>query len=690
MSPIPADEISSQPNSDLTSRPQSLATLGPALESHLSVSWGPSWEPDAPKSEDLDLCGTDMHGNVLEPASPYSWLHRARLRLGSVRDQTTVQPASDTDVLTTVFCYGDSGPAHGRADSPNTSIPLPSWNATTRLVQAFFERAMVTYHFLHLPTVIGWLKKLSTTQENNEPANLTPQQCCIAHLVLSHGALYLTQDELAELNRGEESPISSEHLYKAAMRKLDSEHGPPTLESVQARLIQVHHLFSSARPNEAWYVFGTVVQLAWALGLHRATHSRDADTSMRQQLRRRTFWSIYSTDKYVSIAIGRPMLVHDDHISQELPAAIDDEDLVVVVDAVEAGVTGLAAPGGGGGGSHHKDCGLSATVYHSLLSRIVARGISEQDETNLGTLLDSVSRNQAALDAWRAALPPILSGQVHPSSLIPKFQRQAIVLRTFYLNAVILINRPLLVHCPPSGAGARAGNHHHYHPHQEHPTLASTLASSDTAKTAETAIEACLCASQEVAARIIQFRTDTQPAEMYWFTQSMTFNAISILYVYLLRSVPMQHRGGLGSGSGSGSNEDVDIGAIHNLAQDAHRALQRLSEHNAPSFRYCHLLDELRKEVELSQAMAMASRRTAAAGSAAVLRHTSTGLSASSLPLPGGAAHGCGGEQPAQAQPRQVWPGHADPTWPPPVQGLDYFDESFWPWYDNLSTNTWS
>jgi transcription factor-like protein len=49
---------------------------------------------------------------------------------------------------------------------------------------------------------------------------------------------------------------------------------------------------------------------------------------VQAECRRRTFWSAYSLDNYLSTALGRPRTFHDDDIDQQLPSAIDDNMLV--------------------------------------------------------------------------------------------------------------------------------------------------------------------------------------------------------------------------------------------------------------------------------------------------------------------------------------------------------------------------
>jgi hypothetical protein len=122
--------------------------------------------------------------------------------------------------------------------------------------------------------------------------------------------------------------LRSLRYYLAGSQQLSREQGAVRLASVQARLCQCLWLLSQSRINHCWSLFGTVARLAIAIGLHRNRHSDSfANDQVQAECRRRTFWSAYSLDNYLSSALGRPRTFHDDDIDQQLPSAIDDHML---------------------------------------------------------------------------------------------------------------------------------------------------------------------------------------------------------------------------------------------------------------------------------------------------------------------------------------------------------------------------
>lgn len=125
------------------------------------------------------------------------------------------------------------------------------------------------------------------------------------------------------------TPLNSMRYYQAAEHQLGKERGSIRLSSVQARLTQCHYLLAQSRINQCWSQFGTVSNLALAIGLNRNRRfDRASGISMIEiECRRRTFWCAYTLDAYLSVALGRPRAFHDDDIDVPLPACVDDDDI---------------------------------------------------------------------------------------------------------------------------------------------------------------------------------------------------------------------------------------------------------------------------------------------------------------------------------------------------------------------------
>lgn len=106
--------------------------------------------------------------------------------------------------------------------------------------------------------------------------------------------------------------------YRAAEDLLQKEKGPVRLESIQARLLQCFYLLTLSRFNHAWSVFGSVVSQIFVMGLHRQSkaHSAAKKDLVYAECCKRTFWSAYMLDKFLSLSLNRPQYLRDDSIDQ--------------------------------------------------------------------------------------------------------------------------------------------------------------------------------------------------------------------------------------------------------------------------------------------------------------------------------------------------------------------------------------
>ena len=76
----------------------------------------------------------------------------------------------------------------------------------------------------------------------------------------------------------------------------------------------------------AWYWIGIAIILSQSLGLHRSPQfigRGPLPSEAQQRLRRRLWWSCLVRDRWVSLAKGRPMRIHDEDCDLPMPSADD-------------------------------------------------------------------------------------------------------------------------------------------------------------------------------------------------------------------------------------------------------------------------------------------------------------------------------------------------------------------------------
>lgn len=124
------------------------------------------------------------------------------------------------------------------------------------------------------------------------------------------------------------------------------------LEQIQALLMVGLHEWGMCRGAKAWVLVGMAIRAAQAMGLQyeaelddqplshsmalrkgvetskdqplgksTTTDATDGDDFMRQEIRRRTFWSCYIMDRYLSSGKYRPSMLHADELRIQLPAS---------------------------------------------------------------------------------------------------------------------------------------------------------------------------------------------------------------------------------------------------------------------------------------------------------------------------------------------------------------------------------
>ncbi|KAL4874780.1 hypothetical protein BJY04DRAFT_211812 [Aspergillus karnatakaensis] len=486
-----------------------------------------------------DPVATDFEGNYLGPASGVSFLNRVWRRLH--QDETSAVPDElqheSWPKNTSVFEFGDKP----YLEYPDAGFILPTFEKAMELVSIYFDHAMVTYRFLHRGSVEEWLRQVynRNISSSNLPTGPLVARTAIVLMIFAMGTLH---EEQRQGNQAE-SWSGSERWYAASRRVLSMEFGPPRLETVQARLGQCLYLLSSSRANECWYTFGTAVQLVTAIGLHRKCApkmSKKGTTYLERELRKRILWSAYTLDKYLNVIFGRPRLLHDEDIDQELPDEVNDEDILQDDPAMRLGTA---------------DSMMIASVLHFRLGRILGE-ISRQFYTVNPILRESpfeaAVRITSDLEKWKKTTPPLFNS-VRPTSLIPPLCRQSQVLQLAYCHAMIHATRSFLLN-DFTDLSRR--------PAVPHPTVT-------------THISKCLEAAEHVIKLVDNLAKQGTLIQSFWFTHHHRISSS-------LEPVELE------------SNR---VRSLFSLAEQCQQYLAEATRRNCPSRRYGIILEETRLEV---------------------------------------------------------------------------------------------
>jgi hypothetical protein len=493
-------------------------------------------ESTAPSRASPELAMAEIEGQVYDPTSGLTFLHRAWRRLSTRNTNAGAEEASKLACNQPLFTAGDK-PLPGVESRGTPGLQFPDPVEARHLLTLYFDVCIATYRFLYRSLVEDWLVEVECNIHQGRPLGQG-----IGH---AKAAIVLVALAIAvahrEKSKGETGALwLSDYLFGQAVELTDAETGYPQLESAQARLIQVLYLLTTSRFNRAWFLFGTTLQIVVALGLHRrVNHKRHRATvysadSVQKQCGLRTFWTVYILDNYLGLVFGRPRHLHDDDINQDLPDRVGDEDMALEGDEPES-------------------CHVDALIHHAKIARIIGsithdvysvRDVSEEQRRAAVHLL--IER----VNEWNVHLPLHL-GSIPPSMLIPSYRRQATVLRLAYSHAMMHATRLFL-----SGSSAAMDNHN--------------------------AI-ACIDAAKAVLDTVDKLAKEGPIFHAFWWTHYVTFCALVIVYVWEIQ-IRRTDR----------PDSEARL-ALREKAAACHLHLAQATATNSPSRRYALILDEFRQ-----------------------------------------------------------------------------------------------
>jgi hypothetical protein len=178
--------------------------------------------------------------------------------------------------------------------------PLPSSKEyAIRLSESYFNTTHLQYPFLHQTTHMKLIEKVYSQEE---PA---PVDAFQVNMVLAISATILS--------RRLKVTLSGEGFCANAMRYFDKIYIENSLRGLQSLLLLlIYTLTSPFMGLNVWYLNYQAISALLDLGLQRDIKSTKTMSILEQQIRRRTFWVIYTLDRTVATMMGRPIGLRDE------------------------------------------------------------------------------------------------------------------------------------------------------------------------------------------------------------------------------------------------------------------------------------------------------------------------------------------------------------------------------------------
>lgn len=393
-----------------------------------------------------------------------------------------------------LISYGDLP----RLDSETLdALPEPTFTAeqVLSITARYFQYISPTYRFHHQPTLESWALAYVTNEQKLSSAKRAAVLLVCAQTLLHSRAA----PGLARVGHGDVE-MSTACAEKAKLL-LEKEPGPPTVISVQARISFCLYALSTFRLNECRYYFSFAITIATALGIHRKQMNSLRIGILETELRKRSFWSLYILDGYLSVMLGRPRLIRDEDVDQTFPLNIADSDLVSVESVNDL--------------PHHGN--LEAFINHAKLAKLLARGNDLLYPLRPLTRDEILQRSSEMLDAiarWQDNLPDFLRPRAKTMTGLRTFERQYNILKLGVYHVQILATRRCLLMDYKASF---------------------TRGTRPLDPRAQRSIQQCVIAFQMIIDTVCNLIDVGQCYGSFWSTRYIAIVALSTFYVFILQ-----------------------------------------------------------------------------------------------------------------------------------------------------------
>ncbi|KAF9874171.1 hypothetical protein CkaCkLH20_08154 [Colletotrichum karsti] len=184
----------------------------------------------------------------------------------------------------------------------------PSFEQLVEWSKSYFEAWHPTLPFLSAPDVLGFFEEVSST-------GITALGRLERSIVKSILSISLADSrQKAPFSQ----PVPDSLVFRTVEEAMSASqfalYQPASIQATQAALAIQLFLVSMLRLNSASRLGGLIVRMAFHLGLHRCPSRYPFFTKEEAHMRRRVFWCIYSTERFLCQALGLPLDIRDDDV----------------------------------------------------------------------------------------------------------------------------------------------------------------------------------------------------------------------------------------------------------------------------------------------------------------------------------------------------------------------------------------
>ncbi|KAK4069440.1 transcriptional regulator family: Fungal Specific TF [Trichoderma harzianum] len=208
------------------------------------------------------------------------------------------------------------------------AVPLPPFHEAAILAEAFFDEVQWQYPFLHKASFLSSLREVYNAKSQGQDESRAGTGSDAANirfqifLVLAVGASTLSKTPGMAADAG--------NYYISAMQYSDRALYNVSLVTTQNHLLlAMYALFNPRSDTNIWFINYLLMASCIDLGLHRDVGSRQEslpkEAILKEEMRKRVFWSCYCLDRNVGTALGRPLGIRNEACDVPLPSDFDDD-----------------------------------------------------------------------------------------------------------------------------------------------------------------------------------------------------------------------------------------------------------------------------------------------------------------------------------------------------------------------------
>ncbi|TFY83848.1 hypothetical protein EWM64_g177 [Hericium alpestre] len=203
-------------------------------------------------------------------------------------------------------------------------VEYPERDLADKLVDAYFSKLHFLIPIIDKPT---FMRHYKYVMEHTHDENLARTETAFIALVFAvfACAAQLVDDPRLKGERQDDGGMGMVYYERALILNYIS-HASIQVAHVQCLILMSSFLCSVNCLPQAWLLIGQALRTAQDLGLHRSPR-RLLIPSIEKETRRKIWWGVYTLDRMLALALGRPLGCEDVDCDVELPVDLDDESL---------------------------------------------------------------------------------------------------------------------------------------------------------------------------------------------------------------------------------------------------------------------------------------------------------------------------------------------------------------------------